>query len=51
LGDIAIYYLDDEKRMREGKGPALLRQFNFNDRGVKIDLDEINRDSDAEEVE
>lgn len=49
LGDIAMYYLDDEKRLKEGKGPALLRQFNFNDRGVKVELDDINKDSDLEE--
>jgi hypothetical protein len=49
LGDIAMYYLDDEKRLKEGKAPALLRQFNFNDRGVKVELDDINKDSDLEE--
>lgn len=49
LGDVAIYYLDDEKRIREGKSPLLLKQFNFNDRGARFDLDDINKDSDAEE--
>ena len=49
LGDVAIYYLDDEKRIWEGKGPLLLKQFNFNDRGVRVDLDEINKDTDSEE--
>lgn len=49
LGDIAMYYLDDEKRLKEGKGPALLRQFNFNERGIKVELDDINKDSDFEE--
>jgi hypothetical protein len=26
-----------------------LRQFNFNDRGAKVDLDDINKESDAED--
>lgn len=49
LGDIAIYYLDSEKRIKEGRGPMLLKQFNFNDRGARFDLDDINKDSDDEE--
>ena len=26
-----------------------MRQFNFNDRGAKVDLDDINKESDAED--
>lgn len=49
LGDIGIYYLDDEKSKREAKGgPTVLSKFSFKDRGMKIDLDEINEKSDEE---
>lgn len=51
LGDIGLYYLDDEKSKREARGgPTMLCKFSFKDRGMKVELDEMNEKSDEEVV-
>ena len=39
LGDIALYYLDDDKIKRDKRGPTCLTRFSFSDRGMKVDDD------------
>ena len=41
-GDVAIYYIDVDK-----KKPTLLKQFNYHERGMKIETEDL--DSDSEE--
>ena len=37
MGDLAIYYLDDDKEKREARGgPTCLTKFHFNHRGAKF---------------
>ena len=48
LGDIAIYYLDDEKELREQRGgPTLVKRFSFAERGMRVE-DDADR-SDCEQ--
>jgi len=44
-----MYYLDDEKSKREARGgPTILSRFRFKDRGIKIEPDDLNNESDLE---
>lgn len=48
-GDIAMYYLDDDKTRRDARGgPTMLSRFSFNDRGMKIETDDAAEKSDEE---
>ncbi len=45
LGDIAVYYLDDDKARRAKRGgPTVLTRFSFVERGMKMD----DKDNDDE---
>ena len=46
IGDIGIYYLDDDKEKRRKFGPTILQKFSFSDRGIKMDVDDLAKDSD-----
>lgn len=49
FGDIAMYYLDDEKAKREARGgPTMLSRFSFIDRGMKIETDDVAEKSDED---
>lgn len=49
LGDIAMYYLDDDKTKRESRGgPTILTRFAFADRGKKLIREADADESDSE---
>ena len=39
-GDVAVYYIDVEKT--EKKKPTLLKQFNYHERGMKIETEDLD---------